>query len=249
VLQISSVDFGEKIFEREHEGENVSWSEAICLGFEGGVIIKDENSHDLCVIHLEMGSQLLQFQAIADNTPPYRNELLILFEEPNTRNRRVLYVNMNPGFENERSRSILTPSFTLGRGGDARDSITMYRDRIAIVSHRNCSSDLGHYCVLRLLDLKEDFVMNTEYAQIEEEEEEEETEDNKEDNSMEGLKGFEMEKEQVGEYEVTRSPRRGKAIHLNDFAGHKAACRVLAMDHARIVLGMGPRIVKILCLV
>ncbi|KAF9361584.1 hypothetical protein BGX26_001589 [Mortierella sp. AD094] len=251
VLQIAPVNFGEKSFEREHGGEIVSWREAICLGYEDGVIIKDEHSHTLCHILLEMGSKLLQFQAIADDTPPYRNELLILFEDPNTRLRRVLRVKLGPGFESETSRSCLTPSFSLGRGGDARDSIAMYRDRIAIVSHRTCSSDLGHYCVLRLSDLQKDVVISTEYAQHVDEEGEDEEEEKEEEEGKEtdGLEGFGNEKERIKRLEVAHIPRRGRLINLNDFAGHKAACRVLAIDHARIVLGMGPKMVKILCLV
>ncbi|KAF9117059.1 hypothetical protein BGX27_005609 [Mortierella sp. AM989] len=239
VLQVAPVTFGEMSFEREYNGEMISWNEAICLGYEDGC-------------------KLLQFQAIADNTPPYRNELLILFEDPNTRQRRVLCVKMEPGFQSESSRTHLSPSFSLGRGGDARDSIAMYRDRIAIVSHRNCSSDLGHYCVLRLSDLQEDVVVSTEYAQHigegdEDAEEEEEGEEYDDEEKEEGSEEGESEAPDSGHLkrkdELVHIPRRGKPIHLNDFAGHKAACRVLAMDHARIVLGMGPRIVKILCLV
>ncbi|KAG0005780.1 hypothetical protein BGZ79_001899 [Entomortierella chlamydospora] len=249
VLQIAPVNFGEKFFEREHNGDIVSWREVICLGYEDGVIIKDEHSHTLCHILLEVGSKLLQFQAIADDTPPYRNELLILFEDPNTRLRRVLRVKLRPGYESEISRSSLTPNFSLGRGGDARDSIAMYRDRIAIVSHRTCSSDLGHYCVLRLLDLQEDIAISTEYAQNISGESEDEEEEVEEEEGMGTDRLEESENERIRRLEAARIPKRGRLINLNDFAGHKAACRVLAMDHARIVLGMGPKVVKILCLV
>ncbi|CAO3568188.1 unnamed protein product [Mortierella alpina] len=240
VLQVVVVDFGPRSFERDGDSGVITWREVICLAHEGGVFIKDEHSHTMCHIQLEVGAQLLQFQAIADNRPPYRNELLILFELPNLRQRRVLRVKMEPGYQQEQSQEMLASSFSLGRGGDARDSIAMYRDRIGIVSHRNCSSDLGHYCVLRWVDLKEDVATSTEYTQqnsadiSRRDTGEVEDSDIEDDTRHDGL---------------MRIQKRGKVIHLDDFAGHNAACRILAMDQARIVLGMGPRIVKILCLV
>ncbi|KAF9902269.1 hypothetical protein BX616_001990 [Lobosporangium transversale] len=207
-----------------------------------------------------------------NNTPHHhrtddfpRNELMLLFEDPNTRQRRVMRVKMSAGFQYEISRQILTPSFSLGRGGDARDSMTMYRDRIAIVSHRHCSSDLGHYCVLRLMDLKEDFAATTEYTEqvVDDEGDDEYVGEDVDGDSNSKEIVFEVggggrqkqeqeEKRDVGSFRSRKHPRiqrPGKPIHLNDFAGHKAACRILAMDHARIVLGMGPRIVKVLYLV
>ncbi|KAF9282483.1 hypothetical protein BGZ68_005949 [Mortierella alpina] len=240
VLQVAVVDFGSRSFERDGDSGIITWREAICLAHEGGVFIKDEHSQTMCHIQLEMGAQLLQFQAIADNTPPYRNELLILFEHPNLRQRRVLRVKMNPGYRQEQCREMLSSSVSLGRGGDARDSIAMYRDRIGIVSHRSCSSDLGHYCVLRWVDLKEDVAMSTEYTQQESEEGPQ--------GSADGVGDSDVEEDACRDGQ-TWIQKRGKAIHLNDFAGHTGACRILAMDHARIVLGMGPRIVKILCMV
>ncbi|KAI8594826.1 hypothetical protein EDD21DRAFT_449103 [Dissophora ornata] len=329
VLQITPVDFGSRTFERELNGSLISWKEVICLGHEDGVIIKDEHSHTLCHLHLEIGSKLLQFQAIADedtngernhhhhhpqtsNPDPdlnanssssnnsssnssnggesssknnattrtfYRNELLILFEDPNTRQRCVLRIRMEPGFVGESSRELITHGFLLGRGGDARDSMAMYRDRIGIMTHRHCSSDLGHYCVLRLLDLKEDVAISTEYAQhIDDDDDDEDEEDEEREREREreqeerqtvereegvpgssssggggggadgGVKGSEYH-EKALRMRMQRVQRKGRLIHLNDFAGHKAACRILAMDHARVVLGIGPRIVKILCLV
>ncbi|KAG0207870.1 hypothetical protein BGX28_001019 [Mortierella sp. GBA30] len=240
------VHFGSRSFERDHENGFVKWSEAICLAHEDGVYIKDEHSHSMCHIQLEIGAHLLQFQAIADNTPPYRNELLILFEDPTFRQRRVLRVRMEPGYQQEHSRELLAPSFSLGRGGDARDSIAMYRDRIGIVSHRNCSSDLGHYCVLRWMDLKEDIAMSTEYAQQQRASplESPSDDDNEEDDTREE----EHARSEI-EDDIRLIQRRGKVIHLNEFAGHKTACRILAMDQARIVLGIGPRVVKVICLV
>ncbi|KAF8924318.1 hypothetical protein BGZ58_001924 [Dissophora ornata] len=318
-----------RTFERELNGSLISWKEVICLGHEDGVIIKDEHSHTLCHLHLEIGSKLLQFQAIADedtngernhhhhhpqtsNPDPdlnanssssnnsssnssnggesssknnattrtfYRNELLILFEDPNTRQRCVLRIRMEPGFVGESSRELITHGFLLGRGGDARDSMAMYRDRIGIMTHRHCSSDLGHYCVLRLLDLKEDVAISTEYAQhIDDDDDDEDEEDEEREREREreqeerqtvereegvpgssssggggggadgGVKGSEYH-EKALRMRMQRVQRKGRLIHLNDFAGHKAACRILAMDHARVVLGIGPRIVKILCLV
>jgi len=291
----------------------VFWKEAACFAHEGGVIIKDEHARSLCRVHLELGARLLQIQAIVDRTPPYRNELLILYEEPQTRQRVVLTVEMEPGFRKEKAR-IPCPhtvsAATLGRGGDARDSIAMYRDRIAIVSHRNCSSDLGHYCTLRLIDTRENRVLSTEFvtkksssttsslsSQLgrdsdssdvggdEEEEEDEEEEDMVGEDKHDYVDADEEEQEGrlreiletdrgQGGKEIKRRPppshsqhhhhhhhhrlgknqvwiqKRGKTISLSDLAdNNKAACRILAMDHARIVLGMGPRIVKILCLV
>ncbi|KAG0259196.1 hypothetical protein BG011_002786, partial [Mortierella polycephala] len=133
VYQVVAVNFGTRTFERQdQDGTTISWGEVICLAHEYGVIIKDEYAHTLCEIHVDLGATLLQIQAIADDSPPYRNELLILFEDPNTRQRRVLCVKMAPGFEEEMDRKVLNPGFSLGRGGDARDSIAMYRDRIGI---------------------------------------------------------------------------------------------------------------------
>ncbi|KAF9188901.1 hypothetical protein BGZ51_000239 [Haplosporangium sp. Z 767] len=252
VYQIVAANFGTRTFERQdQDGTTISWGEVICLAHEYGVTIKDEHAHTLCEIHVDLGAMLLQIQAIADDSPPYRNELLILFEDPNTRQRKVLCVKMAPGFEREMSREVLNPGFSLGRGGDARDSIAMYRDRIGIVSHRNCSSDLGHYCVLRLMDVKNGVVVSTEYAQYAtddhaglEEEEDDEEEEKVEDSDKENER-----ETREADSKVNKIQLRGKSIHLNDFAGQKAACRILAMDHARIVLGMGPRIVKVLCLI
>lgn len=340
------MSFGSGVYEHNVGGTNatVFWKEAACFAHEGGVIIKDEHARSLCRIHLELGARLLQIQAIVDGTPPYRNEILILYEEPLTRQRVVLTVEMEPGFRKEKAR-IPCPhtvsAATLGRGGDARDSIAMYRDRIAIVSHRNCSSGLGHYCTLRLIDTRENRVLSTEFVSKkststtsslssrlgcdsdsseegdEEEEEAEEEEREEEDMVEEDRHGhvdaeeedgsdneeqegrlretLETNRGQGGE-EIKRrdtSPhpggprlqqsqqqqqhskhnhhhhhqhqhhhhhrprknqtwiqKRGKSISLSDLADiNKSACRILAMDHARIVLGMGPRIIKILCLV
>ncbi|KAI1310194.1 hypothetical protein EDD11_003902 [Mortierella claussenii] len=252
--------------------------QVICLAHEDGVIVKDDHLSTLCHIQLEMGSKLLHISAITDSDVDPgggetadaleedgeeesctsnrssrsfpRNELLILFEEPNTRQRRVLKVKMSRGFEAEVSRQYLTPSFSLGRGGDARDSIVMYRDRIGIVTHRSCSYDLGHYCVLRLMDLKEDCVVSTEYTpqqQMEDEKVEEEEEGKDEEKGKEE-RGEQEDGTQTSGARIHPVQRRGRLIHLHDFAEHKAACRILAMDHARIVLGMGSRTVKVLCL-
>ncbi|KAG0370914.1 hypothetical protein BGZ54_002725 [Gamsiella multidivaricata] len=260
ILQIIPVNFGAQRFEREYDGSLISWKETVCLGHEDGVIIKDEHSYTLCEIQLEIGSKLVQFQTLVDDTAPDRSELLILFEEANTRQRRVLRVKMSAGFQAEKSREILRSKIYLGRGGDARDTVAMYRDRIGIVSHRNCSSDLGHYCVLRLLDIREDVAVSTEYAQNankgEEEEEEEEEWGDEEDEEDEEDRD-DGDKVEEHEYRIriandrreARVQRRGRVIDLSDFAGHRTACRILAMDHARIVLGMGSRVVKILCLV
>ena len=232
------------------------------------MIVKDEHSHTLCQIDLEIGCKLLQFQAIADDftgdgnedvmmAPYHRNELLILFEDPVTRQRRVLCVKMKAGYLAEISREALTHSggFSLGRGGDARDSIAMYRDRIAVVSHRNCSSDLGHYCVLRLMDVREDVMISTEYAKdVEEEfdldEDDSDTGEVEEEEAEQVAVGNTSHQDREVEWMATKQiQRRGRLVHLNDFAGNKAAYRILAMDHARIVLGVGPKIVKILCLI
>ncbi|KAK3815269.1 MAG: hypothetical protein J3Q66DRAFT_344161 [Benniella sp.] len=268
VLQVTPICFGEQSLQREHGGSIISWKEAICLGHEDGVIIKDEHSHTLCQIDLEIGCKLLQFQAIADDFTAdgnedvmmasyHRNELLILFEDPVTRQRRVLCVKMKAGYLAEISREMLTHSggFSLGRGGDARDSIAMYRDRIAVVSHRNCSSDLGHYCVLRLMDVREDVMISTEYAEHVDEEFDLDEDDSDtgevekgeaEQVAVDSTNNQDRKVEWIPEKQIQQ---RGKRVHLNDFAGNKAAYRILAMDHARIVLGVGPRIVKILCLV
>ncbi|KAF9131719.1 hypothetical protein BGW39_001404 [Mortierella sp. 14UC] len=247
VLQVITVDYGSRMFEREEGGDIITWQEAVCLAHEDGVIIKDEHSHTLCQIQLEVGSKLIHIQAIADNTWPYRNEILILYEEPNTRQRLVLCVKMEPGYRKECSRRLLTPGFSLGRGGDARDSIAMYRDRIGIMSHRNCSSDLGHYCVLRLLDLKEDVAVSTEYAlseSVEADDDGADATDVGDDNEVQDSGGG-----NGGNLKATKVYMRGKAIRLDHSMVHKAAYRILALDHARIVLGIGPRTIKILYLV
>ncbi|KAG0002505.1 hypothetical protein BGZ65_002575 [Modicella reniformis] len=281
VLQVTPVSFGVQTFTREHEGSAIIWKEAICLAHEDGVIIKDEHSHTLCHVYLELGCKLLQFQAIADhdynnnnnnNThagddsdhmptgPHYRNELLILFEDPKTRQRRVLCVKMEAGYLAEISREVLTHSgeFSLGRGGDARDSIAMYRDRIAVVSHRHCSSDLGHYCVLRLIDVKEDVAVSTEYAKDDSEESEEDEEEQRHEREVDSHgdqdleEDIELDQEDAMKYNripAMRIQQRRRDIHLHDFAGGKTAYRILAMDHARIVLGVGLKFVKILCLI
>ncbi|KAF8980178.1 hypothetical protein BGZ52_004166 [Haplosporangium bisporale] len=178
--------------ERDVNGSKVSWSEAICLAHEEGVIILDENASTLARIRIKDGARLIHFQAIADHDKSTvnaktdvsgvrynRNELLILFEEPvaRQRQRRVLVVKMELGFQGEISREELPQNAVmanLGRGGDARDSVTMFRDRIAVVSHTKCSSDLGHYCVLRVVNLRRDCAFSTEYRKPEEEVEEEE---------------------------------------------------------------------------
>ncbi|KAG0220340.1 hypothetical protein BGX33_000015 [Mortierella sp. NVP41] len=273
ILQVTTVDFGSRTFGRGEGDDMQHWQEAVCLAHEDGVIVKDEHSHTLCQVQLELGAKLIHIQAIADSTWPYRNELLILYEEPNTRQRLILCVHMEPGFREESSRKLLTPSFSLGRGGDARDSIAMYRDRIGIMSHRNCSSDLGHYCVLRLLDLKEDVAVSTEHTQYasarsesgeEEVVEEDDSEGsdigdgNEDDGGGSGLGGGgggglstvglggQGDQEQRTRGKVRM---RGKPIRLDHSTVNKAACRILALDHARIVLGIGPRTVKILYLV
>lgn len=275
--------------ERDVNGSRVSWSEAICLAHEEGVIILDENASTLARIRIKDGARLIHFQAIADHDKSTvngtdvsgvrynRNELLILFEEPVTRQRRVLAVKMEPGFQGEILREELPQNAVmaaLGRGGDARDSVTMFRDRIAVVSHRNCSSDLGHYCVLRVVNLRRDCVFSTEYHQPEEEVEEEEVEEEEvveeegvqgdedkgghrdEDDEARNHSGDDDVKAEAGPKRLSRSlakqrppQRRGRLIHLDVDSGSKAACRVLTMDHARIVLGVGPRMVRILFLV
>lgn len=270
---MTPVCFGTQKLQREHGGSIITWKEAICLGHEDGVIIKDEHSHTLCHIYLEFGSKLLHFQAIADGndedtmtaTSRRRNELLILFEDPNTRQRRVLCVKMEAGFLAEISRELLAHSggFSLGRGGDARDSTAMYRDRIAVVSHRNCSSDLGHYCVLRIVDVREDVMFSTEYAQNVDEESEEDEDDSADEygqvqdvvsdkDHQDDEDDMERRQERPIRHEwipARQIQRRGRLIHLKDVMGQRMACRILAMDHARIVLGVGPRMVKILSLV
>ncbi|KAF9546934.1 hypothetical protein EC957_009099 [Mortierella hygrophila] len=251
VLQVMAVDFGSRTFERGQGNLLQSWQAVVCLAHEDGVIIKDEHSQTLCQVQLELGAKLIHIQAIADNTWPYRNELLILYEEPNTRQRLVLCVQMEPGYREESSRRLLTPSFSLGRGGDARDSIAMYRDRIGIMSHRNCSSDLGHYCVLRLMDLKQDVAVSTEYARSESVDEEEAVADGADiDDGSHGNNEDEVEDGgEGGGLNTSRVHMRGKAIRLDHSTVNKAAYRILALDHARIVLGVGPRTVKILYLV
>lgn len=245
------VDFGSRTFESGQGNLMQTWQGVVCLAYEDGVIIKDELSRTLCQVQLELGAKLIHIQAIADNTWPYRNELLILYEEPNTRQRLVLCVQMEPGYREENSRRLLTPNFSLGRGGDARDSIAMYRDRIGIMSHRNCSSDLGHYCVLRLLDLQQDFAVSTEYVKSESVDEEEADSDGVDiDDDSHGDNEDEVEDGGEGGGLKTRKVHmRGKAIRLDHSTVNKAAYRILALDHARIVLGVGPRTVKILYLV
>ncbi|KAG0352315.1 hypothetical protein BG005_008243 [Podila minutissima] len=202
-IQVAAVQFGYNL-ERDVNGSSVSWKEAICLAHEEGVIILDEHANTLARIRIKDGARLIHFQAIADHDNSIlnktemsggrggrhsRNELLILFEEPVTRQRRVLTVKMEPGFQGEISREELPQNVVmaaLGRGGDARDSVTMFRDRIAIVSHRNCSSDLGHYCVLRVVDIRRDCVFSTEYHQPEEEEDEEEDEVKEDEEEIQG---------------------------------------------------------------
>ncbi|KAG9068070.1 hypothetical protein KI688_011662 [Linnemannia hyalina] len=251
VLQVIAVDFGSRTFERGQGNLLQTWQAAVCLAHEDGVIIKDEHSQTLCQVQLELGAKLIHIQAIADNTWPYRNELLILYEEPNTRQRLVLCVQMEPGYREESSRRLLTPSFSLGRGGDARDSIAMYRDRIGIMSHRNCSSDLGHYCLLRLMDLKQDVAVSTEYARSESVDEEEAVADGADiDDGSHGDNEDEVEDgDEGGVLKASSVHMRGKAIRLDHTTVNKAAYRILALDHARIVLGVGPRTVKILYLV
>ncbi|KAF9148925.1 hypothetical protein BG015_009310 [Linnemannia schmuckeri] len=250
VLQVLAVDFGSRTFQRSQGDLTQTWQGAVCLAHEDGVIIKDEHSQTLCQLLLELGAKLIHIQAIADNTWPYRNELLILYEEPNTRRRLVLCVQMEPGYREESSRRLLTPSFSLGRGGDARDSIAMYRDRIGIMSHRDCSSDLGHYCVLRLLDLKQNVAVSTEYTRSESVEEDEvvsdgaDTEDDNHNKVRDGDEGDEEGGLKTGRVYMCRKP-----IRLDHSTVNKAAYRILALDHARIVLGVGPRKVKILYLV
>ncbi|KAG0331218.1 hypothetical protein BG000_011104 [Podila horticola] len=194
-IQVATVQF-RYLLERDVNGRSMSWKEAVCLAHEEGVIVLDEHANTLARIQIKDGARLIHFQAISDHDNSTRNEnlsggggrqdrneLLILFEEPVTRQRRVLAVQMEPGFQGEISREELPQNSVmaaLGRGGDARDSVTMFRDRIAIVSHRNCSSDLGHYCVLRVVDLRRDCVFSTEYHQPEEEDDEEEDEDDEE---------------------------------------------------------------------
>ncbi|KAG0025199.1 hypothetical protein BGZ82_010158, partial [Podila clonocystis] len=289
VIHVATVQFGYQL-ERQVNGSSVSWKEAVCLAYEEGVIILDEHANTLARIQIKDFARLIHLQAIADHDNWIlnetdvsgggggrgggrhdRNDLLILFEEPVTRQRRVLAVKMEPGFQGEISREELPQNAVmaaLGRGGDARDSVTMFRDRIAIVSHRNCSSDLGHYCVLRVVDLRRDCVFSTEYHQPEEEEDEEEDEE-EEDEGAEEVQGDKDEEtsDHGGDDDVkgtvkrpTGLPsrtlarqgprqRRGRLIHLDVESGNKAACRVLMMDHARIVLGVGPRMVRILFLV
>ncbi|KAF9910869.1 hypothetical protein EC991_005332 [Linnemannia zychae] len=251
ILQVLAVDFGSRVFEREEEGDIITWQEAICLAHEDGVIVKDEHSHTLCQIPLEVGAKLIYIQVIADNTWPYRNEILIMFEDPNTRQRLVLCVQMEPGYRGECSRKLLTPSFSLGRGGDARDSIAMYRDRIGIISHRNCSSDLGHYCVLRLLDLKEDVAVSTEYTLSKSAEEDDDSANGSDDDANQDDNN-ENENTDSGNGDDLKASMvyiRGKAIRLDRLRSYSAAYRILALDHARIVLGIGPRTIKILYLV
>ena len=269
--------------ERDCNGSRVSWSEAVCLAHEEGVIILDENASTLARVRIKDGARLIHFQTIADfdnstlneadvsGVQCNRNELLILFEEPVTRQRRVLTVKMEPGFQGEISREELPQNAimaALGRGGDARDSVTMFRDRIAVMSHRNCSSDLGHYCVLRVVDLRRDCVFSTEYHQPQKEVEEEEVEEESvqddedkggykdENDTTRGHSGNADAKGEAGPKRLSRSlarqgspQQRGRLINLDVDSGSKAACRVLAMDHARIVLGVGPRMVRILFLV
>ncbi|KAF8945330.1 hypothetical protein BGZ47_002874 [Haplosporangium gracile] len=250
VLQVLAVDFGSRTFQRSQGDLVQTWQGAACLAHEDGVIIKDEHSQTLCQLQLELGARLIHIQAIADNTWPYRNELLILYEEPNTRRRLVLCVQMEPGYREESSRRLLTPSFSLGRGGDARDSIVMYRDRIGIMSHRDCSSDLGHYCVLRLLDLKQDVAVSTEYTRSESVEEDEAVADGAdiEDDNHNEVKDSGGGDEEGG-LKTGRVYMRGNPIRLDHSTVNKAAYRILALDHARIVLGVGPRMIKILYLV
>lgn len=290
-IQVAAVQFGYNL-ERDVNGSSVSWKEAICLAHEEGVIILDEHANTLARIRIKDGARLIHFQAIADHDNSIlnktemsggrggrhsRNELLILFEEPVTRQRRVLTVKMEPGFQGEISREELPQNVVmaaLGRGGDARDSVTMFRDRIAIVSHRNCSSDLGHYCVLRVVDIRRDCVFSTEYHQPEEEEDEEEDEVKEDEEEIQGEEdegGKRYEDDETSDHDgdgdvkgkakrpkslpprtlARQGPRqrRGRLIHLDVESGSKAACRVLTMDHARIVLGVGPRMVRIVYLV
>ncbi|KAF9371198.1 hypothetical protein CPC16_003204 [Podila verticillata] len=285
-IQVVTVQFGYST-ERDVNGSKVSWSEAICLAHEEGVIILDENASTLARIRIKDGARLIHFQAIADHDKSTvnaktdvsgvrynRNELLILFEEPvaRQRQRRVLVVKMELGFQGEISREELPQNAVmanLGRGGDARDSVTMFRDRIAVVSHTKCSSDLGHYCVLRVVNLRRDCAFSTEYRKPEEEVEEEEVVEEEgvqgdedkgghmdENDEARGHNGDDDRKAEAGPKRLSRSltkqrpPQpRGRLIHLDVDSGSKAACRVLTMDHARIVLGVGPRMVRILFLV
>lgn len=249
-----AVDFGSRAFERREGDLMQIWRGAICLAHEDGVIIKDEHSNMLCQVLLDLGAKLIHIQAIADNTWPYRNELLILYEESNTRQRLVLCVQMEPGYREENSRRLLASSFSLGRGGDTRDSVAMCRDRIAIMSHRNCSSDLGHYCALRLLDLKEDVAVSIEYTRsgsVEEEDDDAVSDDSDIDDDSHDFNEDEVVVGGGGCSDLKRGrvPTRGKAIRLDYSTANKAAYRILALDHARIVLGVGLRTVKILYLV
>ncbi|KAG0297362.1 hypothetical protein BGZ96_006741 [Linnemannia gamsii] len=251
VLQVMAVDFGSRTYERRERDLIQTWRGAVCFAHEDGVIIKDEHSNMLCQVLLDLGAKLIHIQAIADNTWPYRNELLILYEKPNTRQRLVLCIQMEPGYREESSRRLLAPSFSLGGGGDARDSIAMCRDRIGIMSHRNCSSDLGHYCVLRLLDLKQDVAVSIEYTSSESVEEDDavsdgsdiddDSHDCNEDEVVDGSGG-------CSDLKRGRVHVRGKDIRLDHSTVNKAAYRILALDHARIVLGVGPRTVKVLYL-
>ncbi|KAG0223426.1 hypothetical protein BGW42_005904 [Actinomortierella wolfii] len=161
----------------------------------------------------------------------------------------------------------------LGRGGDARDSIVMYRDRVGIVSHRYCSFDLGHYCVLQVVNVRTGHGFST-------------------DQNMESkiLHKTGMPRRDRGHSHhlphhggrhggggVISTARTGGPtkhnkwwmlpIDLNDgdhvedhnqFAalqsepiivqGGNLACRILAMDHARIVLGIGANTLRIIWL-
>ncbi|KAG0056277.1 hypothetical protein BGZ83_005832 [Gryganskiella cystojenkinii] len=316
VIQVAVVSFGSKGHERtlESTGATFAWKEAVCFAHEDGVIIKDENARQLCQVQLDLGARLLQFQALVDQTPPYRNELLILYEEPLTRQRVVLKIEMSPGYEHELARVPCPHTVSaaiLGRGGDARDSLVMYRDRVGIVSHRNCSSDLGHYCTLRLVDTRENRVLSTEFVIKKSSSSSNDNDDDDDDDGGDGevegsssLGGQESDKSDADsddkenddataadrgkddqglprvdrkdsnmikkqqqqkhpdthrqhgrrQHRKTKASvwiqKRGKTISLSDLSGdNKAACRILAMDHARLVLGLGPKIVKILYLV
>jgi hypothetical protein len=94
--------------------------------------------------------------------------------------------------------------------------------------------------------------VSTEYIRTESVEEDEAVSDGS--NNDDGIHGYSEDEVDDGggggrKLKRGRVHIRGRAIRLDYSTVNKAAYRILALDHARIVLGVGPRTVKILYLV
>ncbi|KAF9972436.1 hypothetical protein BGZ73_004439 [Actinomortierella ambigua] len=278
ILQVETADFArcERLYKGEmvewEEAIFLGHEDGITLLDEEARLICEISDLDNVRKH-RRGGKLIQFQVIHD---AQRQEILVLYEtSTRSRRRRVVSIEFEDGFSREVSRKELlgdpyplpnigqhtneehnsstadgsttsppiSPSSSsarsspspplssaaamtgttrltsdpfgyqlpLGRGGDARDSIVMYRDRVGIVSHRYCSFDLGHYCVLQVINVRTDL------------------------NSDDDLDG-------------KNDPFAALQSEPIVIQGGQQACRILAMDHARIVLGIGASTLRVIWL-